>query len=397
MEQCWMINPNQTSKNKKTSPNSSPAFTIVELLVVIVVIAILATITIVSYTGITKQAAASSVQSNLKQLATTIDLDHATNSFYPATDAAINGGKGLPVTSDIAYTYNLISSTSYCASATSTTQSGITYHYTPKDGQIKSGDCHVAAITCPTGYIVVPGSSTYGTSDFCVMKYEAKNDGSNNAVSTAAGLPWVNISQTSAITTASAACSGCHLITEAEWMTIAQNVLGVASNWFDGVGTVGSGHISRGNSDGSAAMDGATDLTGINKRTLTLSNGEVIWDLAGNVFEWTSGRTNGTTAQQPGVAGNAYNSWIDWPNVTITGALSTNIFPSGTGIAGASSWTSASNGIGQLASNPADTSLHGFVRGGSWGYNSCAGVLAIDLSNNPTSYTDNIVGFRVSQ
>src|SRR5579884_4158748 len=27
---------------------------------------------------------------------------------------------------------------------------------------------------CPEGYILVPGSKLYGTSDFCVMKYEAK-------------------------------------------------------------------------------------------------------------------------------------------------------------------------------------------------------------------------------
>ena len=43
----------------------SRAFTIVELLVVIVVIGILAVITIVSYTGITRQAIVASLQSDL--------------------------------------------------------------------------------------------------------------------------------------------------------------------------------------------------------------------------------------------------------------------------------------------------------------------------------------------
>ena len=56
------------------------------------------------------------------------------------------------------------------------------------------------------------------------MKYEAKNV-SGVATSQASGTPWVAISQTSAITTAAAACTGCHLITEGEWLTIAQNVL----------------------------------------------------------------------------------------------------------------------------------------------------------------------------
>ena len=31
-----------------------------------------------------------------------------------------------------------------------------------------------ANLTCPTGYIRVPGNSLYQTKDFCVMKYEAK-------------------------------------------------------------------------------------------------------------------------------------------------------------------------------------------------------------------------------
>jgi prepilin-type N-terminal cleavage/methylation domain-containing protein len=372
------------------SKQSPSAFTIVELLVVIVVIAILATITIVSYTGITKQSTVASVQSNLKQLATTVDLDHAANDVYPATSAAVNSGKGLPVTSGVTYGYKLYDSVTYCASATSTTQSDIVYHYISANGKIESGAC--PALICPTGFIIVPGSATYNTNDFCVMKYEAKNNGASKAVSTATGLPWVSISQTNAITTATAACAGCHLITEAEWMTIAQNVLGVASNWSGGA--VGSGYIPRGNSDSSAAMDGATDLTGVDKRTLTLSNGEVIWDLSSNVFEWTSGQTNGTTAQQPGVTGNGMN-WREWPTVTAKGSLAVNPFPSGTGIAGANSWNS-NNSIGQVMSSTEDTSLRGFLRGGYWGYGKYAGVLTLTFSGAP-SFADTYIGFRVSR
>lgn len=93
-----------------------------------------------------------------------------------------------------------------------------------------------ASISCPSGFIIVPGSITYGTSDFCVMKFEAKNVG-GVATSQASGVPWNSISQASAVSTSAAACTGCHLITEAEWMTIAQNVLSVSSNW--GEGSVG--------------------------------------------------------------------------------------------------------------------------------------------------------------
>jgi len=59
-------------------------------------------------------------------------------------------------------------------------------------------------IVCPEGYVFIYGNAVLGTSDFCVMKYEAKNDGSGKAVSTASGTPWVNITQTDAITAATA-------------------------------------------------------------------------------------------------------------------------------------------------------------------------------------------------
>ncbi|HZJ34844.1 MAG TPA: prepilin-type N-terminal cleavage/methylation domain-containing protein [Candidatus Angelobacter sp.] len=259
-----------------------------------------------------------------------------------------------------------------------------------------------SSLTCPTGFIPVPGSATYGTSNFCVMKYEAKNVG-GIATSQAAGTPWDIITQIEAITTSSAACTGCHLITEAEWMTIAQNVLGVASNWSGG--SVGSGYIYSGHNDNvppnSLAAD-ANDANGYSgtgqsapsnqRRTLTLSNGEVIWDLAGNVYDSTSGTV---TTGQPGVAGNAYASWIDWPNVTTPGTLAVNVFPSGTGITGASSWTSA-NGIGQLLSNPTDTVLRGFPRGGAWYDGVVAGVLTLRL-NNASDSAGAGRGFRISR
>jgi prepilin-type N-terminal cleavage/methylation domain-containing protein len=391
--------------SKKSRSYFSPAFTIVELLVVIVVIAILATITIVSYTGITKQATTSSVQSNLKQLTTTIDLDHATNSTYPATSSAINSGKGFPQTSGITYFYNsLDNNTNYCASATG---SGITYHYTPKDGQIKTGDCGSLALSCPAGFIPVPGSSTYSTSNFCVMKYAASQVGSTTTpISQAGSTPWVNISQTTAIANSPnvAGCTGCHLITEAEWMTIAQNVLGVASNWSGGA--VGSGYIYSGHNDNSPANSLATSSdsdpysgTGNNsssganqKRTLTLSNGEVIWDLAGNVWEWTAGQTTG---HQPGYSTDTGYNWRRYNDSSLLqNSFPSTSLPASTGLSGIT-WNSSA-GIGQLYSHYGDTSLHGFIRGGRWSSGNTAGVLTLHLSNSPSNMYD-YIGFRVSQ
>jgi len=137
---------------------------------------------------------------------------------------------------------------------------------------------------------------------------------------------------------------------------------------------------------------GETNQGGNQRRTLALTNGQVIWDLAGNVLEWTSGTS---TTGQPGVAGNAYVSWIEWPNVTTPGTLSPNVFPSGTGISGASSWNSG-NGIGQLLSNPAEMGLHGFLRGGAWGDGGVVGVLMLRLDYTPSN-TNAWFGFRVSR
>ncbi len=394
-----------------------------------------------------------------------------------------------------------------------------------------------AELVCPTGFIPVPGSITYGTSDFCVMKYEAKNDGSNNAASTAAGIPWVNIPQTGnstnisqgasatsasivdgvvttdpfynpgtglksvtvdlgsikdintikvwhyfgdgrtyfgtktevsvdntnwttvfdsatdglypetstgkvisfankkiryirdwangssantyslwveiqafssidAVSKSAAACDGCHLITEAEWMTIAQNVLSVASNWSNGV--AGSGYIYSGHNDNAPAASLVADSDDTNgytgtgqsspssqRRTLALTNGEVIWDFAGNVWEFTSGQAS---TGEPGITGETGYSWKEWTAITNNGSLAVNPLPSGTGLFGANTWNS-SNGIGQIQSY-ADSIRSpwpsGFLRSGSWDNGANAGVLAMNFNWSPSSVS-NYVGFRVAK
>ncbi len=266
---------------------------------------------------------------------------------------------------------------------------------------------------CGQGWVLVPGNSSLGTPNFCVMKYDAKNL-NGQAVSQAAGTPWVNISEDDAIKASTAACPTCHLITEPEWMTIAGNVMSVASNWSGGA--VGSGYLYSGNNDGNpgnalaASTDDSNGYYGTNnsasdvsvtggmvgksqRRTLTLTNGEVIWDLAGNVWE----RTNATipSGGQPGVSTDSgYVSreytdstivWNGFPATSRPGAISSQ----------AASWNS-NQGLGQIFSYYGETVDHTFMRGGRYGWGAGSGVLALALNYPPGTGTASL-GFRVAK
>ncbi|MEV8339734.1 SUMF1/EgtB/PvdO family nonheme iron enzyme [Leucobacter sp. NPDC077196] len=269
-------------------------------------------------------------------------------------------------------------------------------------------------ISCPEGYVFIYGNSALGTNDFCVMKYEAKNIG-GVATSQADGTPWVSITQTDAI--AAATASGGHLITEAEWMTIAADVLSVKYNWSGGA--VGSGYVYQGhvnNNPGSALAASADDSDGLfgitggtgttvgrnSQRTLLLSSGDTIWDFSGNVYEWTQ-QAIGTptlTTSQIGVSGDSNWIWREWNLGSLSmGNLGSNSRPSAltstAGLSDIASWD-ASKGIGRVYANYADASARAFRRGGSWGNTSDAGVLALALDTSATN-AGTAVGFRVAR
>ena len=408
MQYSFIKSPGKANKQKgfkhegfKQEGLKQEGFTIIELLIVIVVIGILAAITVVAYTGIQSRATSATLRSNLTQDAKKLDIAKINSpaSLYPATLAEAD----LPDTTGLTYTASTAAPATYCLTATSTGSTPTSVHIgtagTPTEGPCPGHPgTQVPDLNCPTGYITIPGSSLFGTNAFCAMKYEAKNVG-GVATSQAAGTPWVSISQTNAITTSAAACDSCHLISEAEYLTIAHNVISVPSNWSGG--TVGSGYIYSGHNDASSnsalaastndgdGYSGTGNVSPSNqRRTLTLTNGEVIWDIAGNVWEWTSGQTNGG---QPGASGLA---WRQWNAIAGTGSLSPNPHPS-YGTPAASNWTSG-HGIGQTHSSSTDASLRGFRRGGAWDDGSNAGVLTLILNASPsTAYS--LLGFRVAR
>lgn len=390
-------------------------FTIVELLVVIVVIGILAAITITSYTGITQRANLASVQSDLESAVKVLKLFQVDNGNYPLTidcaqaDSTIN--KCVKASGANSLTYQADNSASPQAFSLTVANSSAKYRVYNDSTPTQ------VSLVCPHGFVVVPGSSTYGTSDFCVMKYEAKQDSATVPISRSSGLPWVSITQTDSITYSQnvSNCTGCHLMTEAEWLTLAQNALGVASNWSGGA--VGSGYIYSGHSDNDPTSAQAADSSDLNnyintndfsgdggttngkigdteRRTLNLSNGEVIWDLAGNVYEWMNTTIAG--GQQPGLAGEVAYAWKQWNNGSLLqNGLPNSSMPSYTGLSGASGWSSA-QGIGQVYSNYSDSVVKAYRRGGNWAAGTGAGILALSLSGSASNATA-ICGFRVAK
>lgn len=254
-----------------------------------------------------------------------------------------------------------------------------------------SSDANADYAYCPTGFIGVPGSATYGTSDFCVMKYEPKNVG-GVPVSEWAGKPWNGVNQNTSLAEAPTACTGCKHITDYEWLTIAQNVASVPSNWSTGV--VGSGFIYRGHSDmgilsASYLPACSDDSNGYcntgnvapsdQRRTLTLTTGAVIWDFAGNMSEWTSGQVQGG---QPGPAPSF--TWREWTAITNPGTYLPNGHPSTSGIPGSNTWVKA-NGIGVCYTKDNDTTLRGVRRGGNFTNGTSAGIYQVYMDIAPNS------------
>ncbi len=291
----------------------------------------------------------------------------------------------------------------------------------------------------PENWVKVPGNGSFGTSDFYVMKYNAKcASASTNVALTApdtgfqtysnAGQPCTTnyypastpdgyqiayISHNTALTYC--ANIGAHLLTNDEYMTIARNAEQVASNWSGG--SVGSGYLYSGHNDNAPAVALTADPFGDNgyygtgnsspsnqRRTFTLSNGSIVWDMNGNGFQHVQRSTNNvgdatTTITPPtcsdGTAGWEWCQYGSTPvNVTAWSAdvAQAKVGPSNT------SWN-ATQGMGQVYTygSGANQGLNAFVRANYWGYGSNAGAFALYLGFDVNSTSNVAHNFRCAR
>lgn len=251
-----------------------------------------------------------------------------------------------------------------------------------------------AVQVCPDNYIFVPALAGYTTLDFCVAKYEMKNDGYGMPTSIATGTPWVSIDKPTARAKCKALGVGFDMISNDQWQSIARNIAGFASNWSGGA-VGGAGQLNRGHSDGTpnnalaAVTDDNDSCSGTDetcsltvwdsqRRTHTLSNGNVIWDLAGNVQEWVTNDSN---------VSNGATAYISSIN---DGLLRQTRYGAASGTICTTSGSSPYCGMGQGVFAFATGAIH---RGGEWSSGIPTGIFAVSLNTDPSVGTT-AKGFR---
>lgn len=213
----------------------------------------------------------------------------------------------------------------------------------------------VPETTLPNGQ-VVPA--------FRVAKYAMARGANAIPISVADVKPWADINYHES--RSFSARAGLSLVTETQMLAIAWNIAQQPDNWTGG--KVGEGNLFQGLRYGSRALPANAESENENERRWhVLSNGERIYDFAGNVFTWVFDDVQG---DEKGIVAGHFAE----DSVSLTAP-----FPSmerGTG------W------------RPSAGNWSGFalVRGGCWSSASCAGVFDLG-SGRPVSRYGN-AGFR---
>ena len=225
-----------------------------------------------------------------------------------------------------------------------------------------------------------------------------------------------DLTQGQAIAACQSLGAGYHLVTNDEWMAAARNAESVADNWSGGA--VGNGGMFRGNTGADDALgcnDAGTDYAAAagadnaslsstrpscsDKRQLKLSNGEILWDMAGNVWEHVNGANtldgSNFATMSGDVCGGASSAWYSFSGNDGAPACSFAAPYSYAAYGPATPGMNASNGMGRIWSEAAATATTDRVlrRGSSGDYGGHAGVFAMYLSWYSAT-SDRGVGFR---
>ena len=264
---------------------------------------------------------------------------------------------------------------------------------------------------CPENFVGVPALEGYTVHSFCVAKYEMKNDGSDNAVSQATGLPYMGFSRDGAITKCTDRGSGYDLLTNDEWQSMARHIELVSDNWSafaNSIAGLNQGHAFTPSRPLPASPDDNKGCYGTQhtcegrswagqRRTHFLSNGEVIWDVGGNAMEWVKDNNIGSGEY----GDNAYMSQVTRTSHTTARSLSGGTTTTARVVKdqfGPSGDYSALNfafygGLGYATLRSTGGTV---VRGGSWYDGNQAGIFAVSLIHliNDNGSINNSIGFR---